>query len=151
MKEMILHTPMLYHYAGRPDRSADTARRFLDSYRPTRDGLDGNEDMGAHSAYCICVMIGLYPVMGQDLYLLLPPVFDETVLRLGQTGKDLVLRARRTGTGKYIVGLKADGKAHERNWLTHAELLATGVLEFELADTPGNWGTGAVPPSPLGT
>jgi predicted alpha-1,2-mannosidase len=150
MKEMILHTPMLYHYAGRPDRSADTARRFLDRYRPARDGLDGNEDMGAHSAYCICVMIGLYPVMGQDLYLLLPPVFDETVLRLGQTGKDLVLRARRTGAGKYIVGLKADGKAHERNWLTHAELLATGVLEFELADTPGNWGTGAVPPSPLG-
>lgn len=150
MKEMILHTPMLYHYAGRPDRSADTARRFLERYQPTRDGLDGNEDMGAHSAYCICVMIGLYPVMGQDLYLLLPPVFDETVLRLGQTGKDLVLRARRTGAGKYIVGLKADGKAHDRNWLTHAELLATGVLEFELADTPGNWGTGAAPPSPLG-
>ncbi len=149
MKEMILHTPMLYHYAGRPDRSADQARQLLGRYKATRDGLDGNEDMGAQSAYYICVMLGLYPIMGQDIYLLLPPAFDETTLLLGQTGQPLTLRTRRRGAGKYIVGLTADGAAFDRNWIRHAELLGAQVLEFDLADEPGTWGTTDPPPSPL--
>lgn len=149
MKEMILHTPMLYHYAGRPDRSADQARRFLGQYKPQRDGLNGNEDMGAQSSFYLCASMGLYPIMGQDLYLLLPAVFDEVTLHLGQTGKPLTLRSRRRGRGKFIVSLKADGKPFDRNWIRHAELLAASVLEFDLADEPGMWGTQNPPPSPL--
>ena len=79
--------------------------------------------MGAQSAYYICVMMGLYPIMGQDLYLLLPPAFDETTLVLGQTGRPLVLRTKCRGEGKYIVGVTADGSVFDRSWITHAELL----------------------------
>ena len=94
-------------------------------------------------------MMGLYPIMGQDLYLLLPPAFDETTLVLGQTGRPLVLRTKRCGEGKYIVGVTADGAVFDRSWITHAELLAAQVLEFDLADEPASWGTRNVPPSPL--
>jgi len=146
-KETMLHVPYLYHYAGRPDRSADRVRDCLAKYfQPTRDGLRDNEDMGCQSAFYICSTMGLYPLMGQDLYWLTAPVFARTELQLGRAGKPLVIEAPRAG--KYIVAAKLNGQPLERAWLRHAEIAGGGVLEFELADQPGSWATRQLPPSP---
>jgi putative alpha-1,2-mannosidase len=77
-KEIILHVPWLYHFAGRPDLSAQRVRHYLDShYLPGRRGLIDNEDMGSQSSYALGALSGVYPLMGTDLYLLFPPVMDE--------------------------------------------------------------------------
>ena len=46
-----------------------------------------NEDMGCQSAFYICSAMGLYPLMGQDLYFLVPPVFNKVTPPAGRTGE----------------------------------------------------------------
>ena len=75
-KEIILHTPYLYLYANRADRTADRILEQRKRYSTSRNGLPDNEDMGANSTFVICTGIGLYPAMGQDFYWLSPPLFD---------------------------------------------------------------------------
>lgn len=148
-KEIVLHAPYLYLYAGRPDRTADVLRDLLAAhYRNARDGLPDNEDMGAHSAFLIGALTGLYPVMGQDIYWLSPPHFERTEWRLEHP---LVISAPGAGRDghRYIVAARLNGRPLDRAWVTHAELAQGGQLEFTLAAQPGDWATRDFPPSPL--
>ena len=148
-KEIILHTPYLYLYAGRPDRTAEVLRDILASrYRNARDGLPDNEDMGAHSAFYAGTAMGLYPVMGQDLYWLTAPLFERTDLDLAAP---LRIVAPRAGTpaGTYVVAARLNGRLLSRAWVTHAEIAQGGTLEFDLAAAPGDWGAKELPVSPL--
>jgi len=147
VKETKMHTPYLYIYAGRPDRAADRVREsMLGSYANTRRGLHDNEDMGCQSAYYMCGAIGLYPVMGQPLWLLVPPRFDEVTLRLGETGGTLRISVRREGEGRYIRAATLNGAALDRAWLRHAEIAGGAELCLDLGDEPGEWGTRDLPP-----
>ena len=134
-KEIVLHTPYLYHFAGRPDKTADTVRNILAAkYAPTRDGLPDNEDMGAHSAFTMWASMGLYPVMGQDIYLLSTPVFDRTCIRLGRGGEKLIIEAPGAGgDGRYITSVTLNGEPLDRCWIRHAEIARGAEIELGLA------------------
>ncbi len=150
-KEIVLHTPYLYTYAGRPDLTAERAREMLAAhYRPTRDGLDDNEDMGCQSAFYLCASIGIYPIMGQDLYLLSPPALPRVELTLAG-GRVLVIEAPGAGPQlrQYIAAATLDGQQLDRAWLRHGEIVGGGTLRFTLSDRPGDWGQSRRPPSPL--
>jgi predicted alpha-1,2-mannosidase len=156
-KETMLHIPYLYIYAGRPDKSADRVRECLAKYfRPERDGLGDNEDMGCQSAFFICSSMGLYPLMGQDIYFLVPPVFTRTTLMLGsgETRVPLVIEVQGSilpdqAGRRYIVSASLNGSSLERAWVTHAEIAEGGRLTLVLDSAAGDWGTRHVPPSPL--
>ncbi|MFH1377703.1 MAG: GH92 family glycosyl hydrolase [Planctomycetota bacterium] len=152
-KEMILHTPLLYHYAGRPDKSSAQVRRMLrKKYGLGREGMKENEDMGANSTYVMCAMMGLYPIMGQDVWLLTAPMFEKSEIKLGATGKTFVISAPGgSETNAYITGAKLNGKDLNRAFLRHSEISGGGILELTVSDTATNWGQGDVPPSPLQT
>ncbi len=150
-KETMLHVPYLYIYAGRPDRTARRVRECLIRYFTTaRDGLKDNEDMGCQSAFYMCSTMGIYPVMGQDVYLLTTPVFTRTEIDLGKTGKTLVLEASGANQDKvFIRSATLNGQPLDRAWVRHHEIAGGAVIRFELADKPGDWGTTNLPPSPL--
>jgi predicted alpha-1,2-mannosidase len=150
-KETILHVPYLYIYAGRPDKTAERVRQCMARYfKASRDGLSDNEDMGCQSTWYICSAIGLYPVMGQDLYLLTTPVFKRIELQLGKSGKTLLIEAPEAGPDKaYIVNATLNGQPLDRAWLTHAEIANGATITYALSATPGEWATVEVPPSPL--
>ncbi len=152
-KETMLHVPYLYTYAGRPDLSSARARECLGRhFRPTRKGLSDNEDMGCQSAFAMAVSLGLYPIMGQDLWLLSAPVFERSEIKLGKSGKVLVVEAPGAAPGKdYISSASLDGRPLVRAWLRHAEIGGGAVLKLELSDKPGAWGRDLPPPSPLGS
>lgn len=149
-KETILHVPYLYIYAGRPDKTAERVRWALERYfEPTRDGIKDNEDMGCQSAFYMGSTMGLYPVMGQDLWLLTAPAFARTTVQLGQSGRQLVIEAPQAGPkGHYIASATLDGRPLDRAWLRHGEIVGGAVLRFELSETPADWGR-QPPPSPL--
>lgn len=68
-------TPWLYHWAGHPDMSLDRIRQIInDNYDDTPDGLPGNDDSGAMSSWLVFNMLGIYPVAGQNLYLVRPDI-----------------------------------------------------------------------------
>ncbi|GAC1641297.1 MAG: GH92 family glycosyl hydrolase [Ktedonobacteraceae bacterium] len=150
-KETMLHIPYLYIYAGRPDKTAKRVQDCMERYfKPTRDGLSDNEDMGCQSAWYMCSAIGLYPMMGQDLYLLTTPIFTRTEIALGKSGNILVTETPEAGQGKsYITAATLNGKPLERAWLRHTEIAHGATLHFELSTIPNAWGTQELPPSPL--
>ena len=150
-KETLLHVPYLYHYAGRPDRTADRVRSALETfYQTTRDGLHDNEDMGCQSAFYLASALGFYPVMGQDLYWLTTPAFTRGDLALGDDGARLVIEAPGAGPDRpYVAAATLNGRPLDRAWVRHAEIAGGAVLRFELSATPTAWGTAEPPPSPL--
>jgi predicted alpha-1,2-mannosidase len=148
-KETKMHIPHLYTYAGRPDKAADAVRKSLAQAYGNRDnGLPDNEDMGCQSGYYICNSIGLYPIYGQEHYMIVPPLFDRVELDLGTTGKTLTIVAPRGGgKGLYIREATLNGQPLDRAWVRHEEIRHGGELRFVLADEPAKWGTRQPPPN----
>lgn len=149
-KETMLHVPYLYIYAGRPDKTWERVRHCLKVYfRDARNGLSDNEDMGCQSAFFMCSSMGLYPLMGQDLYFLTAPLFKKTTLTMGDSGNTLVIEAPNADEEhKYIVGATLNGVPLDRAWIRHGEIANGAVLRLELATEPNGFGADNVPPSP---
>lgn len=125
-KEIILHVPWLYHWTGRPGQSARRVRECLQAhFRPGRDGLSDNEDMGSQSSFAIGALCGIYPVMGSDLYLLVPPLVDEVCWQVGQGRRSLHIRRDAGMEGVWWNGTRLD-----RSWLRHHEVAGGGEVVF---------------------
>lgn len=142
-------TPNLYHWIGRPDLSNDRINQIIDdNYDSSRDGIPGNDDSGAMSSWLAFHMMGLYPNAGQSYYLINSPYFKQTVIHQ-ENGKDFTIKAKNlSDKNKYIKSVTLNGKAFENAFIEHSDIVAGGVLEFEMAATPSKtWGTKQVPPS----
>jgi predicted alpha-1,2-mannosidase len=142
--------PMLYHWAGRPDKSADRIvdyreKAFIDG----RGGIPGNDDSGAMSSWLTFQMIGLFPVAGQDVYLIGAPVFPRVSLALGN-GHKLVIQAEGLGdssVNRYVQSAELNGRPLNRSWFRHADIAQGGVLTLHMGSAPTAWGRMTPPPS----
>ena len=106
-------TPYLYHWVDRPDLSVARIRQIVnDNYNDTPLGLPGNDDSGAMSSWLVFNMMGLYPVAGQNLYLVGSPLIPEYTIHLENSKKLQVVRDEKM-------------KSWDRKFLTH-ELLTNG-------------------------
>lgn len=147
--EPSLLTPWLYVHAGRPDRTSVEVRRILaERYRPTADGLPGNDDAGTLSSWFAFAAMGLYPNAGQPYYYLSAPLFTRVDLPL-PTGRTCRIEAPAAAPGPQVItGAALDGRPLDRAWLTHDELLGCRTLRLDVGTTPNGWGTtGRRPPS----
>ena len=151
-KETFMHIPLLYHYAYRPDKSSLALRTILaKAYSTARNGLPDNEDMGCHSAFYMCGMLGLYPMMGQDWYFLTAPAFTSSTITLGDSEVTLVIRAPEASPDHlYISAATLNGRQIDRAWVYHREIDKGGQLTLDLCTAPTSWGTKRQPPSPMG-
>lgn len=101
-------TPYLYSYIGRPDLSSRRVSEIVNRYfSDTPDGLPGNDDSGAMSAWLVWAMLGRYPVAGQYKWLEIAPVHVTD-----QAAQEV--KTKRKGSGS--LPLKSDespsGKVH---------------------------------------
>lgn len=136
------HVAWLYHFAGRPDRSAERIRPILDEfYTPEPDGLIGNEDCGQMSSWYVLSALGLYPVApGSPDYVLGPPLFERAELRL-ENGRRFTIETNGPRDGRvYVRSATLNGEPLERSFLRHDEILAGGTLVVETGRTPSDWG-----------
>ena len=150
-KETFMHIPLLYHYAQRPDKSSSTLRNILaKAYSTARNGLPDNEDMGCHSAFYICGLMGLYPMMGQDWYFLTAPAFTRIEVSLGESSRKLIIEAPKASPAHlYIAAASLNGKALNKAWIQHHEISDGAHITFDLSTTPTTWGRDTQPPSPI--
>lgn len=144
-----LLAPMLYLWAGRPDKAADVLtlalqREFLDS----RGGLPGNDDSGAMSAWYVWQMLGIYPNAGQDLYLIGVPGYAASRIELGG-GKTLRLVARNFDPqlNRYVQSASLNGQPLTSAWFRHAQIRDGGELVLTMGAEPSAWGRELPPPS----
>ncbi|MCF0199440.1 MAG: glycoside hydrolase family 92 protein, partial [Bacteroidaceae bacterium] len=113
-------TPLLYHFIGKPNRSADRIRNIIaENFSDQPNGLPGNDDGGAMSSWLACNMLGLYPLAGTDQWLLCEPLVPGVTLRLANGN---TLRIQRGDVNRL------NGKALDGNTITHDQLLQGGTL-----------------------
>lgn len=134
-----------FHYAGRPALSTERAHSYIPRlFNTSVGGLPGNDDSGAMGAFAVFSMLGLYPVHGQDVYLISAPFFKEASIRNRITGNVATIRNINFDPlykSIYIQNVTRDGKPWTRNWIGHDFFTEGGTLEITLGDKESNWGT----------
>ncbi|KAJ5156843.1 hypothetical protein N7492_009646 [Penicillium capsulatum] len=143
--EQAFLTVYQFHYSGRPALSAKYSHSYIPSqFNTTVPGLAGNDDSGAMGSFIVLSMMGLWPVPGQDVYLITPPYFKEVSIRNPLTGHVATIRNVNFDPSYksiYIQSVRLNGKPWHQNWLRHSFFAEGGVLELELGETESEWGT----------
>ena len=132
------HAAYLYNWTNAPHKTQERVRMILkNQYKPTPDGLGGNDDCGQMSAWFLFSSLGFYPVApGNDQYSLGSPAIKTAVLKL-ENGKTLSIEAKnQSDKNVYVQKVELNGKEIKQNYLTHSEIMNGGKLIFTMSDKP---------------
>ncbi len=142
--------PVMYNWAGRPDKTADIVHLLLEKYFTAgRAGIPGNDDSGAMSSWFLFHKLGFYPVAGQDVYVIGTPGVAHARLKVAE-GKTLEIVAENfdaEGLNRYVLKATLNGKPLTRSWFRHDEIVGGGKLVLTMGSAPSEWGRAEPPPS----
>jgi predicted alpha-1,2-mannosidase len=126
----------LYVYAGAPWRTQARLKQIVESqYKPSADGLAGNDDLGQMSAWLVFTSLGFYPVTPASLeYVIGRPFIERATLRL-PNGKTFTVSARNPEQ-PYVGRVLLNGVPLGRSYIRHEQIMAGGELEFIMQATP---------------
>jgi putative alpha-1,2-mannosidase len=147
-----MEAPWAYHYARRPDRTAEVVHAIVNNmFGLGPGGLPGNDDSGALSSWYVWASLGLFPVAGQSVYLINAPSFAES--RIAFADEELLIdtsgfvEPTAGDPTQYVQSAIFNGETLDRTWLTTRELHRGGHLRLQLGPQPSAWGTTTRPPS----
>ncbi len=110
-----IHAPWIPAAFDRPLEAARWTRWVMETfYNGEPDGLPGNDDSGTLSAWYVFSALGLYPIAGEEHYLLGAPTLARAILHLG--AGDLEIEGHR-GENWYL-----DDDVLSRSRVSHAQL-----------------------------
>lgn len=140
--------PYLYLYTGDYASTARRLHRILNSrFTLGRNGVPGQDDAGAISAWYVFSAMGFFPVAGQDIYLLGTPSFDEVEVTLEHDRKFRVKAVGRSEKNIYITSATLNGQPLRTSWFRHTDISNGGELVLQMGSEPSDFGTAQVPPS----
>ncbi|HHP0511825.1 TPA: GH92 family glycosyl hydrolase [Vibrio harveyi] len=112
------------------------AQEYLDQvydqfYKPTPDGIIGNEDVGQMSAWYLMSALGFYQISPTDpTYSIGRPIFDKATVDIG-SGTFTVTAENNGPENMYIKEVTINGKPLDMyNTFQHSEFKAGGELHF---------------------
>ena len=153
-----MEAPWAYHYAGRPDRTAEVVHAALTwQFGTGAGGLPGNDDSGGLSSWYVWASLGLFPIAGQSLFLVNAPAFARAALRVDggefvveTTGHRETPDRRRRDRARhrpvqYVQAATSQRPSAGRHPHRAADVHRGGVLHLELG--PGAVGLGALEPA----
>lgn len=132
------HVAYLYNWSSQPWKTQEMVRKILImQYKPTPDGLGGNDDCGQMSAWYLFSSLGFYPVApGSEEYALGSPIVNKAKIKL-ENGKQLEIVAKNQSPENiYVKKVELNGKEIKNFTLTHAEILQGGTLQFTMSKLP---------------
>jgi len=146
--------PFLYAWSGQPWKTQELSRRILaDLYGSDEAGYGyaGMDDQGATSSWYVMAALGFYPVdPSSDEYILASPIFDRSVLQMGN-GKALEIIAKNNSAkNPYIQSATLNGRPWNKPWFRHADIVNGAKLVLTMGPRPNqSWGSapGDAPPS----
>ncbi len=142
--EPVFAVPWAYDFAGAPWGAQDVVRRVeTELYTSKPDGLPGNDDLGAMSAWYVFAAIGAYPAIpGVGGFALDSPLFPKAVFHLGNDKVVTIEGENASASNPYVQSLSVNGKPYERTWITYDTFGQGATLQFKLGPTPNKeWGT----------
>lgn len=132
------HAAYLYNYTNTPWKTQDRVRMILKKmYRPTADGLGGNDDCGQMSAWFIFSSLGFYPMApGSVHYELGSPAVINATINL-DNGKTFSVKTKnQSDKNVYVNSVSLNGKVLNRKYITHEEITSGGELQFVMSARP---------------
>lgn len=132
------HVAYLYNYIGKPWKTQKLVREILDTqYKNEPNGHCGNEDCGQMSSWYVFNALGFYPVNpAQGVYAFGSPIVDTALIHL-ENGKTFNVKALNNNSKNiYIQSVTLNGKAINKNYITHKEIMNGGVLVFTMGKSP---------------
>jgi predicted alpha-1,2-mannosidase len=131
------HMAYLYNFAGQPWKTQQMVRRLLkEMYKPTPEGISGNEDCGQMSAWYVMSSLGLYPVCpGSTQFILSSPLFENATVHLAN-GRELRITANNPEKNTFISEVFWNDKPVAENYITYQQLADGGTLRFVLDSEP---------------
>ncbi|MFR9797238.1 lectin [Streptomyces sp. MS06] len=154
--EPSIELPWEYDYTGQPYRTQGTVRAIQDRiWANTPGGLaDGNDDLGAMSAWYVWSALGMFPeTPGTSDLALGSPLFTRAVVTLPSGAKLTVNGDGAADDAPYVQSAAWNGAAWNNAYAPTAAITAGGTLDFTLGTSPDtSWATAAsaAPPSYAG-
>ncbi len=127
--------PYSYIYVGRQDRTCEIIRAGMKYMFTTgRGGIPGNNDSGALSSYYVLASLGLFPVAGQNLFLIGSPNIDSAEIDLFNGNKLVIDVKNNSDKNIYVESVLFNGKKLSDYKISAKELLSGGNLIFNMSE-----------------
>jgi putative alpha-1,2-mannosidase len=135
--------PYLFDYVPQEGwRAQKQAREAMaKAYGTGPDGLPGNDDTGAMSAWYVFSALGFYPVCpGSNSYCVGSPIFREADLHLNKAyyraGLVVLKCVNNSDRNVYIQSLTVNGVPTKGNFLSHETLTSGKSIVFKMGAEP---------------
>lgn len=130
------HVAYLYNWTDQPWKSQEIIRKTLKmQYKPTPDGLGGNDDCGQMSAWYIFSSLGFYPVApGNNEYAIGSPTIHNAKINL-ENGKTFEIKVNNASDKNiYVKKMILNGKPLKNYFINYQDIINGGVLEFTMSN-----------------
>ncbi|MFD4600326.1 lectin [Streptomyces sp. NPDC058464] len=154
--EPSIELPWEYDYTGQPYKTQGTVRAIQDQiWSNTPGGLaDGNDDLGAMSAWYVWSALGMFPETPGTADLALgSPLFTQAVITLPSGGTLTVNGNGAADNAPYVQSAAWNGTAWNNAYAPTTAITSGGTLDFTLGTSANtSWATAATaaPPSYAG-
>lgn len=132
------HVAYLYNWTNESWKTQAQIRKIIKmQYKPTPDGLGGNDDCGQMSAWYIFSSLGFYPVApGSDEYAIGSPSVNNAELKL-ENGKTFTVEVKnQSDKNVYIQKVLLNGKVLPNLFIKHNDITNGGKLTFYMSSKP---------------
>lgn len=131
------HMAYLYNWTDAPYKGQERLDQIMyDFYLNQPDGIIGNEDCGQMSAWYVLSALGFYQVCpGEPVYTIGRPMVDRAVIPVAGGEFEIIVH-NNSKANKYVQEVKLNGKALDRPFFTHDDMVKGGTLEFTMGDKP---------------
>jgi putative alpha-1,2-mannosidase len=148
-----LGAPFLYGFAGQPWKLQAEMREAQQLYRPTVDGLPGNDDLGSLSAWYVFSALGFSPFTpGAPLHMVGSPLFERAKIALPGGGTFTVEAPGTSLLNRYVQDAALDGAPLTTSWFAESAVKAGGTLRLTMGPRANTaWGSAKAPPSATGS
>ena len=129
------HIAYLYHLVDQPHKAQERLDEILwNLYKPTPDGISGNEDCGAMSAWYVLNAMGFYQVCpGDPTWYVGRPLVDEVNIDVGNGKTFRIVVDNNHRDHKYVKELSLNGEVRTDFRFSHEELMRGGEMLIEMS------------------
>ena len=128
------HITHMYNFVGQSHKTQKLVNQIMSTlYFNDPNGLSGNEDCGAMSAWYILNAMGFYSFSpGNDMYSVGRPIFDKVTINLTNGKTFHIIAKNNSPQNMYVQSLKINGEYVNTPFFKHEAILNGATLEFEM-------------------
>lgn len=131
------HMAYLYNWTNAPYKTQERIDQILyDFYKPTPEGIIGNEDCGQMSAWYVMSALGFYQVCpGDPTFTIGRPIIDYASITV-PGGKFEIEVHNNSRDNKYVQKVLLNGTRLSEPFFSYDDIMKGGKLEFFMVNTP---------------